>query len=215
MTSSEASSDSTTSRQRNSKVARVIDKYELDGLGDELESSWTDEGDEQRSLRELADYFNERVLRVAMESAGMSPLDGEAENTYRLLSGDEVSGGARRSAEASLEREGVDPDELRRDFVSHQAIYTYLTKYRGVSRPSESRTDETQTEKDAQTIRRLRNRVVAVTEKTVENLRDTGRLTLGDFDVLVTISVYCNDCGTRREVSDLFARGGCKCESDD
>lgn len=214
MTSSEAPSDSAATQQ-NSKVARVIDKYDLSGLGEEIEASWTNDDEERRSLRELANYFNKQVLQAAMERAGMSPLEGEAGNTYRLLAGNDVSGGARRSAEKSLEREDIDPEELRRDFVSHQAIYTYLTKYRGVSRPSESEPDETQMEKDARTIRRLKNRVVAVTEKTVENLRDTERLTLGDFDVLVNVRVYCNDCGTQRAVSDLFAAGGCECQPDD
>lgn len=214
MTSSEGSSDSSPTR-RNSKVARVIDSYGLDGLGEELEESWTGDGEQRRSLRELAEYFNEQVLRAAMVQAGMNPLEGEAANTYRLLAESDVSGGARRSAEKSLEREGVDSDELRRDFVSHQAIYTYLTKNRGVSRPSESTPDEDQTDKDERTIRRLKNRVVAVTEKTVENLRNTERLTLGDFDVLVNVRVYCNDCGTQREVSDLFAAGGCECRPTD
>lgn len=37
-----------------SKVSRVIDEYDLDGLGAVLVDRWTSEGDERFSLRELA-----------------------------------------------------------------------------------------------------------------------------------------------------------------
>ena len=67
----------------NSKVGRLIDEYDRSGMGDQLIDAWTDEGDEQRSLRELADYFNRELLRTAMAEAGMTTLDGKVANTYR------------------------------------------------------------------------------------------------------------------------------------
>lgn len=194
---------------RRSKVERLIDEYGLDGEGERLEAYWTSDGEDRHSLRELADYFNRRILRAAMEEAGMNPLDGEVENTYRLLTDDDVSSGMRTQARQTLEREDVSVESLRTDFVSHQAIHTYLTKYRGVSRDETN--DEDRVEKGTETIQRLRSRTAAVSENIVENLSNTGRIELGDFEVLVDVRVFCRDCGTQYDVQELLTRGRCEC----
>ena len=201
--------DSEGNRHQQSKVGRVIVDRELDDVGSDLERYWTAEDNTGMSLRELADFFNQQVLRGAMENAGLQVLDGEAENLYELLTGDEVSAGSRVQAERRLEREGIDAESLMSDFVSHQAIHTYLTKYRDASAPKSNATGSLDTERD--TIHRLRNRVVAVTTSSLNSLREKERLTLGDFDVFVNIQIRCNDCGTQLTVSKLFKRGGCEC----
>jgi len=197
----------------NTKVHRLIDEYDLSGMDEQLINSWTSEGDERRSLRELADYFNRDLLRTAMDDAGMTTLDGEVENTYRLLTADEVSTGVRTQAETTLERNGIDIEALTHDFVSHQAIHTYLTKQRGVERLSE-RTEQDRIEKTEDTIQRLGSRLVAVAEKRLGSLRDTGTVTLGTFSVLVDIRVVCEDCGTHADVRTLLADGGCECDAE-
>lgn len=195
-------------RSRRSKIGRLIADYDLDGLGQTLEDRWTGRAGEKHSLRDLADFFNRRLLRAALEEAGQRPLDGEVENFYRLLTAEEVSGGMRTEARTSLERAGVDVETLEKEFVSHQAVHTYLTKYRGASHDAD---DADQLEKDAQTIRRLTSRTATVTESTLERLRDTDRVTLGDFDVLVDVRVLCADCGAAADVSELLDAGGCEC----
>lgn len=197
-------------KPRRSKVERVIREYDLDGLNDELVARWTGERGERTSLRDLADLMNERTLRAAMEAAGMNPLDGEAANTYRLLTDDDVSSGVRTDTESSLERAGIDVGKIQRDFVSHQAVHTYLTKYRDVERPDEQRD---QTEKTMEVIQRLDSRLAAVTEKNLQNLRNTERITLGEFDVLTSVQVFCEDCETQYDVADLLTDGGCRCDS--
>lgn len=195
---------------RQSKIGRVIADRGLGDIGTVLERRWTAEDHEGMSLRELADFFNQRVLRSAMEDAGMQVLDGEAENLYELLTGDDVSVGSRVQAERRLEREGLDVDALTLDFVSHQAVHTYLRKYRGASAPASNTTEGTDSERT--TIQRLRNRLVAVVTNSLTSLRAKGRLTLGEFDVFVNIQVRCDDCGTQLTVSELFETGGCECE---
>jgi hypothetical protein len=64
------------------KVARLVNHYELNIAGAELERLWTAEGEDQLSLRDLADYFNRKLLAHAMTIAGMQPLDGQVENLY-------------------------------------------------------------------------------------------------------------------------------------
>ncbi|NHN60286.1 MULTISPECIES: rod-determining factor RdfA [Halorussus] len=195
---------------RRSKVGRVIADRELDGLGEELERYWTGECDERRSLRELADYFNERVLQSAMAEADMEVLDGEVENFYELLTDDDVTGGMRVQTERRLERGGIDPDGLTRDFVSHQAIHTYLTKYREVEREPDE--PESKTEKARRTVEQLRNRVQAVTRTSVESLRNAGALSIGDFNVFVDVRITCTDCHTQYTIGELVDDGGCQCD---
>jgi hypothetical protein len=207
----DADTDAGAGRHRQSKVGRVIADRGLGDIGATLEHHWTTEGHEGMSLRELADFFNQRVLRAAMEDAGMQVLEGEAENVYQLLTDDEVSVGSRVQAERRLEREGLDIDSLTSDFVSHQAVHTYLRKYRDASPPTSDTTGDTESERA--TIQRLRNRLVAVVTNSLNSLRSKGRLTLGEFDVFVNVQIRCDDCGTQLTVSELFEQGGCACES--
>jgi hypothetical protein len=195
----------------NSKIARVIHHYDLDGLDDELVDYWTRDNQEQRSLRELADYANKNILRTTMNSAGMSTLDGEVTNTYRLLTADDVSTGIRTQLETTLERNGIDPEQLQEDFVSHQAIHTYLTQYRGVQRHSEA-SEQDRLDKTETTIQRLKSRLVAVTEKRLRSLRDAETITLGTFSVLVDIRVVCEDCGAHVDIPTLLSEKRCDCD---
>ncbi|MDS0295104.1 rod-determining factor RdfA [Halogeometricum luteum] len=199
----------TAKRGRRSKVRRLIDEYGLDGEGERLENLWTAGRDDRLSLRELADDFNRRLLRAVMVDAGMNPLDGEVANTYRLLTDDDVSSGMRTQAKQTLEREDIDIDDLQKNFVSHQAIHTYLTKYRGVKR--DEQTDEDRVQKGLDTIQRLRSRTAAVSENIVENLANTDRIQIGEFEVLVDVRVFCRDCGTQYDVQDLLEAGHCEC----
>jgi len=194
------------------KVRRVIDRYALAGLGDELAARWVGDGYDRESLRSLADRFNKQVLAASMEAAGLSPLDGEVENTYRLLTDDEVSAGMRTQVSRRLEREGLEVDSVQSDFVSHQAIHTYLTRDREIEPPSTDDGDRLET--DRETIQRLQSRLEAVTENTVGRLDSTDRLDVGSFSVLVDLQVVCADCGGTYEIAELFEQGGCDCRGE-
>jgi hypothetical protein len=205
----EHSAESTAGRGRPSKVRRLIEEHDLQGLGAELEESWTADED-RRSLRELATYFNQQLLKQALEEADVQQLDGELENTYRLLTDGDVASTEATRVRRRLEREGVDVDALQRDFVTYQAIRTYLTKHRGAEyTPAE--TDPIEREKT--NIQKLRGRMVSVTEGKLEQLRDSDELTIGEFRTLGDIQVVCEDCNTQFDVIELLDRGGCHCST--
>lgn len=194
-------------RGRRSKVARLIEEYELEGLGAELEQLWT--ADENRqSLRELATYFNQTLLERSLEDADVRPLDGEVENIYRLLS-DGAEGADRTRIRRRLERDGVDVDALETDFVTYQAIRTYLMKHRG----AEYTPDETDPlEREISNIQQLRGRVDSVTEGKLEQLSAGGQLDIGEFRTMVDVRVYCEDCNSQFDVIELLERGHCNCD---
>lgn len=187
------------------KVERVIEARGLDGMGETLARLWTREED-RYSLRELADYLNEALLRSAMESAGMRPLEGEVENTYRLLTDADVSSGSRRQAERVLEREGVDVEAVRQDFVSHQSIHTYLREHRGVEQAA-AETPESRRERARDTIERLRSRTEAVTANLLEGVADDDGFPVDDLDVVVNIRVLDRATGEAYDVDELIGQG--------
>jgi len=196
------------SRGRRSKVARLIDEYDLQGLGAELEQLWTAEED-RKSLRELASYFNQQLLERALKEANVQYLEGEVENTYRLLTDDEVSSAESTRVQRRLERDGIDVDELKSDFVTYQAIRSYLKDHRGAEyTPAE--TDPLK--REATNVQKLRGRMVSVTEGKLEQLRNSDELTLGEFRTLADIRVICEDCNTQFDVLDFLERGGCNCD---
>ncbi|WP_254810187.1 rod-determining factor RdfA [Natronosalvus amylolyticus] len=194
------------------KVARLLEEEPLDGLGFELEQRWLGEGYERESLRALARRFNVRLLEERLSQAGQSPLDGEAENTYRLLTDDDVSAGMRIQAERELERAGIDVDRLRSSFVSHQAIHTYLTTDRELEGPGNETSPEERLEKDTDSIQRLSSRLAAVTEDTIERHASSGSIEHESVSVLVDVNVLCESCGEQYDVRTFLEEGGCGCE---
>ena len=190
---------------QNSKLARVIAKYDLDGIGDALENQWTAE-ENRRSLRELADWFNQQVLQASMEAVGRNPLEGEVENIYRLL-GDDASSGSKVQTRKRLERHGVDVDTVTDDFVSHQAVHTYLTKYRQASHTPKVETAPI--ERRLETIQRLQSRIAAVTETTIDQLEAAGEVETHNVDVFIDVRVLCRESGTQYALRDFLENGGC------
>lgn len=203
------SAESKSEPGRPSKVLQLIEKYDLQTLGTELEQRWTAPQEDRDSLRDLAEYANQLVLRRVMTEAGMSPLAGEVENTYRLLTDDDVSRAKRTQAERRLEREGIDVETLRADFVSYQAVRTYLTKYRGAEYSTEER-DRLQVE--AEGLQQLTGRTETIARNKLERLHNADRLQLGEFTVSAPIRVFCTDCKERFDIVQLLDDGSCDCE---
>ena len=192
------------------KLSRLIVEYEFYGLGEELEKRWLGDSTKRYSLRKLAEYVNNQLLREAMQNAGMDPLDGEVENVYRLLTDDSVNTGARTQAYRRLQRAGVDVKQLETDFVSRQAVHTYLTKNREISYTI----DETDPIiRETSNIRKLRQQMKTIIEGKVTQLRDADHLTLGEFELFLNVQVLCEDCGTQYQISELLDTRSCDCSS--
>ncbi|WP_435320549.1 rod-determining factor RdfA [Haloarchaeobius sp. TZWSO28] len=190
------------------KVGRVADEFDLAGVHESLADRWVRDRDDY-SLRELARYFDERVLTAAMRAAGEDPLGHEVASTYEALTDDAVSSGERIQVENRLSRAGIDVDALRDAFVSHQSVHTHLRECLDVEKETGADGDPTDRAKD--TLFALQSRTEAVTESTVSSLASSS-LALDDFDVLVSVSVTCGECGRSYQVGDLLDRGGCTCK---
>lgn len=207
MASENGSGDSDQPDEARSKVGRLVREYDLEDLPAELEARWTGASGERTSLRDLADLFNRRLLERALERAGRSPLEANVDHLYSALTDDDVSTGVRTRTRRELERDGVDVDALESDFVSHQAIHTHLTKFRGVDHTR----NENIREKSLQRLRRLQGRTEAVTADTVERLVDREEIAGDEVRVLVNVQVLCQSCGTSYDATEFIEGGGCDC----
>jgi len=199
----------TEENRRRTKVERLIDEYGLDAWGDRLEAKWLGERGERRSLRELAREFNVAVLDATLREAGHSPIDADLRSTYRTLSDEDVPRADEVRKRRQLERDGVDVDALRSDFVTHQAVHTYLTRVRDAEL---DRDDGDTVERRRETIQRLEGRTGVVTESALEDLVEADVLRDREYEVLVSVTVVCDDCGADYTVTELFESGGCDCE---
>lgn len=170
------------SSQPNSKVARVIREYDLDGLGDRLEAAWIGEDGDRTSLRDLAGQFNRAVLDAAIRDVSGPVSETDVESAYSTLTGDDVSKADQRRKRRDLDAMGVDIEAVESDFVTHQAIYTYLTDYRGAELPDQS---EGVARRKAETIERLQGRTLAVTESAIESMTSSDKISDHDYDVVI------------------------------
>jgi hypothetical protein len=198
-------------RRRRTKIERLIEEYDLQTIGQELEAYWTGDDRQRKSLRDLEDYFNRRLLEATLRNAGMNPLEQEGENYYDLLT-EESNADVAVEVRARLERNGVDVDGLTDDFVTYQAIRNYLKDVRAAEYEETSDTD--QVEKELDGMERLIARTENVANEKLARLSKTGRLTLGGFRVFVSVDVLCTECDTQFGIIELLRRGGCECPSE-
>ena len=194
---------------RQGKVARLLETYEMEEVGDELAEAWVGESGDRKSLRELAEYLNKRLIEQMLEQAGEEqPFPGEVDTIYAAVTDDETSRGLEQEVRGRLERAGVDFETLSGDLVSYQAVRTYLTSDRGIEYAREERDpiDSTRTQ-----IQRLIGRLRAVSEQRIDDLESSGELTLGSYNLLVNLQLYCEDCGRQYSVEEVLENGGCDC----
>lgn len=190
------------------KVAKLIAKYDLDGIGDTLERKWTASGEERRSLRELAEIFNKRILQSTIENAEITPLSGDIDGIYLRLRGDKGTSADQTRVKRRLEREGIDVDTLQSDFVSYQAIRSFLKEERN----AEYSTNANPVERDKNNIQQLRNRTISITETKLDGLVKKDQIRLGSHEITVDINVFCEECDRQFDVIEILSQKGCECK---
>ena len=193
------------------KVGRVMGEFGLTDLNDELVTRRKGTAGDEASLRDLTGFFNRAVLRRAIENAGESPLQGEVENIYRLLTDDDVSSGMRVRARKRLERDGVDVEAVEDSVISHPTMGTHLKDCLGVQR---SETAENRVENARERIFKMQTRAERVIESALQGLVRAGYLAGGSLAVSVDLQVSCEECGAHAGVARFIEREGCDCEPD-
>lgn len=195
------------------KVGTAAAAYRLAGVHDSLRREWYEEGD--ASVRDLTGWFNRRLLRAAIEEAGRVPIDGEVDNLYRVLTDDAVDAGSRTRARDRLRDTGVAVEDVEERFVSHQTLYRHLVDCLDLEHESAHEGDDDRVDTWRDRIRSLRTRTARVTERGVDQLADADAVTVGNVDVLVDVSMVCEDCGEFYDVEEFLEERRCGCSADE
>ncbi|WP_336361510.1 rod-determining factor RdfA [Haladaptatus sp. ZSTT2] len=191
------------------KVGRLVSRYRMESVNEELEARWRGDGFEKQSVRELADLFNRTILARTLSTAGHSAVKSEVESLYHLLTGD-VSKGMTAEAHGRLENYGVDVSTLRSEFISHQTMYRHL---RNCLHVSKTKTEVT-VDGELDRINRLQSRAEAVLGDTVTRLSNADALADDNYRPIVSFRVMCKRCGTITDFADIASHGGCQCQRD-
>lgn len=181
------------------KIVHVAGKYDLDDIGDELVTYWVGDGPD-KSVRELAEYFNFRVTDTALRSAGVI-LDREVVESIA----EKLSAGDAPLTETEFGDSEVDLSEVKTDLVTYQTVYTYLREVRDVEYP---KTVQTKSQR-IDDLRNLHGRVAKVSRDTTTHLIQQGDVDAPAPRIEVDATARCLDCQTETDLLIYLYNGGC------
>lgn len=181
------------------KIERVAQKHNLVGIGDELVDNWGSRPSD-KSVRELASYFNFEVTDAALREAGIILDHDVVESIAEQLADDAHS----ITASAFTERD-IDLRAVAEDLVTYQSVHDYLSDIRG-EEYSESVRSKSQLITD---LRRLQGRAETVDAQTVSKLIARDDVDAPEPDINIDVTALCPVCDTTTDLLDYLKHGGC------
>lgn len=174
---------------QNKKVDRLIEKYDLRGLPQELIS----QREKGVSYRELADVVNTHVVREATRDTPLS-----VQETLDVLNEDAISG--YRRVKSYLNDAGYDLNELKKDLISHTSVRKYIITELDVDEPNNQ-----ESENYLEIIDWALHRAEVIAERQITRMDNDGRLQEGlsqdDVDVNAVIRLYDTSGDTNQSIT--------------
>lgn len=198
------------SREYCCKIARVAGDYSLTNLDDELIDR---RSDQDASLRELAAYVNDRLISAVITTADVDIAADPAQVRSVIRDSPQtdtdLSVTERERIATILDRNEVDIDSLRKQFVSHETVRTHLNDHLEVDtshEPSASSIEDTRA-----MIASIRNRDTSIIERALYALRRDDQIESGPVETALTVQVTCSACGRTNSVDEFLDNRGCSC----
>jgi hypothetical protein len=186
------------------KIERQISAYDLTNMNAELIRR---RENDNASLRTLADTVNIRILDAALYEVD-ADVAGHPKSVYETLVSDDVPTEQQVDMKDQLTYLGIDVDELRSDFVSHQTISNHLNDCLGVDT---SRSEIESLDAGREKIEWARSRDEHIIEHTIDQLNRADHLSVGSVEVNHSITITCTDCGDTFRVDQLLNQQECSC----
>jgi len=184
------------------KIYRNASKYGFEDIYRRLPDLWLGKDGKEHSLRELQRKLNVEVLRSSLEDEGEDIVVGETEAKYDVLTGDDYTAGQKTEVENYLRSTGIDVEELKEDFVSHQSVanhfYDCLGKKKGKNDANEAN--------DVRNMRSLEKMAQNRLEQMVEKYRKGGRVNLSEEYRIETEFYVVDEDGDKTRLADLFSK---------
>lgn len=188
------------------KVGHVVAKNELSDVGSRLVDEWQ----VGTSVRRLEEKLNRKIIESELTATNVDYAEWCGSPVYEVLHTDELSEDERIQIRRTLDRAGVDIEDLSSNLVSHQTVYRHLTRCLRASK-DDNRTPEERRDNARNTVYALQRRMEAVTESTIETLTSADATDLGDVEVLVDLQIVCGDCSRLMDFETAISNG-CECE---
>jgi len=163
------------------RVTEVIQKYGMHGVGKKLERRYDTQQD-RWSLRDLEQYFHQRVLDYATRQTEVT--EDDYQDCLNRLKSDQRELTAER-----LNRAGVDGSEVINDMVSHETIRHYLMNYRGVT----AEQNYTIPPESAEVVGRIQSKLELILERNLQAHYDRGEIPRNP-DIKSSVEVVCPEC---------------------
>jgi hypothetical protein len=125
------------------------------------------------------------------------------------LTGDDVSPERRADVGDRLELLGIDVEDLKSDFVSHQTVKNHLSNCLDVDT---SRGGIESVKEGRAKLAWATDRHRTVVESVLRQLDRGGQVSVADYDITKTTSITCRDCETTYRIDEFLKRGGCECD---
>ena len=181
------------------KISRNASRYGFEDMYRRLPDLWLGRGCEEHSLRELQEKLNVEVLRSALEQKGEETVVGEVEAKYEVLTDDDYTAGEKTEIENYLRSAGIDVEDLREDFVSHQSVANHF--YKCLDR-KKGRSDKGKGN-DIRNIRSLERMAENRLEQIVEKHRKRGEVDLSEDYRIETDFYVVDEQGKKTQITDL------------
>ena len=182
------------------KVVRVMDKYNLNSIGDKMVDQWTKPQRTRQSCRELAEFFNESVLDAALRKEGIVWDRSLVEECAGIIKDKDKS-----LTGFDLDSRGVDTDEVGEDMVSYQSIHNYLTDDRGVEYQRQINDIRSRVNSLQQMEARMETIATGIIAQSVAHDQISGI----EPNVEITAKCICKACGSRTDMSQYLREEGC------
>jgi len=184
-----------------SKIRKTVEALDLEPVIEAL----VERRERGASLRELRDYYNDRVIEAMLTEAGGSVLT-DAETVRAAVRGKIESEGERIEIEHELSEMGVDIDALERRLVSHETVRQYL----------QDEDVAPETESSAVTVAEVHDTVEwamareeAIIKRKLDQLAQADMIAFEEVAIDTAVTVTCADTGTAYSLEEFIERGGC------
>ena len=180
------------------KLQRIIEKYDMVGYGEEIAKQYTKSGKHRKSLRDLEEEINAKILDHATRDAPQITYEDYEDCVDRLCSND------RKLTKKKLDDLGVNGSEILSDMLTYETVRGYLMHHQNTVADLERANPDD----DAQIVENMEYRAMMVVTDALERQYDRGNLPAAP-EIEINIQADCPECGATIGVTEYLRLKTC------
>lgn len=191
------------------KVGRGIQKYDCTYLDEDIEREY--QKDSSIGVRQLESFINQRFISAAVEERDPNAIIDSKLATI-VLRGEADDRRIERQMRANLTQLGLEPEELKKDLVSHRTVHKHLRKCLELDTSKQTQRTTARTAK--RTISKSLKNTEEITRSALHRLYNNDELDStttpppDEVEVSVRISVRNPTTGEQLSYTEFIDYGG-------